>query len=313
MPRPRDARRAAQIRAALQQFHTSVHPLPGIQQVRRCDAFIEQVLESLHRVEYVARIRQRPLSSNRQNPRSDAFDPLKAAILYRGAGQIDDAFWMIFLFVHFGKNARTGWRLARDVYGALGGQPWTWLRISANPQAFRQWLASNLQTLEGGDGIVRRFGNHRKYQSRNATSNSGTGAAVESYVAWVGPTKSHQTRIQQALKQHAGDPRKTFHELYRSMRVVKSFGRTARFDYLTMLGKLQLAPIEPGSTYMQGATGPLAGARLLFGDSKARLSPADLDARLVQLEQKTRLGMQVLEDSLCNWQKYPDRFVPFRG
>ena len=48
------------------------------------------------------------------------------------------------------------------------------------------------------------------------------------------------------------------------MDALKRFGRTARFDYLTMVGKLGLANIAPGSPYMVGATGPLKGAALLF-------------------------------------------------
>ena len=80
-----------------------------------------------------------------------------------------------------------------------------------------------------------------------------------------------------------------------------------------MVGKLDLAPIEPGSTYMPGATGPLTGARLLFGKPKA--TAAALDGQLVLLNAylKLRFGMQVLEDALCNWQKSPAKFVPFRG
>jgi hypothetical protein len=97
------------------------------------------------------------------------------------------------------------------------------------------------------------------------------------------------------------------------MSAVKSFGRTARFDYLTMIGKLGLAPIEPGSAYLQGATGPVKGARLLFGDAHAVLSLKELDIRLVQLGGELNVGMQVLEDALCNWQKSPQKFRPFRG
>ena len=84
----------------------------------------------------------------------------------------------------------------------------------------------------------------------------------------------------------------------------------ARFDYLTMVGKLGLAPIEPGSTYMQGSTGPFVGARLLFG---GRRSAAELDAWLVELDARLHVGMQVLEDAICNWQKSPGTFGPFRG
>lgn len=83
---------------------------------------------------------------------------------------------------------------------------------------------------------------------------------------------------------------------------------------LAMLGKLGIAPIDPGSTFLKGATGPLAGARLLFGGAcDANLSERDLEARLVGFGQETGLGAQVLEDAVCNWQKSPSAYVRFRG
>jgi Alpha-glutamyl/putrescinyl thymine pyrophosphorylase clade 3 len=99
------------------------------------------------------------------------------------------------------------------------------------------------------------------------------------------------------------------------MKSVVSFGRTARFDYLTMIGKLGLASIEPGFAYMGGATGPLRGARLLFFGSATAggVTPRQLDAWLAELDAYLGVGMQVLEDSLCNWQKSPGRFLRFRG
>lgn len=223
-----------------------------------------------------------------------------------------------FLSIHFGKNRGTGWRLARDVYGGLGGSAvWDWARTSSRPKRFRDWLAAHESILRGGDGIARQFGNHRKYQSLDARSDFGTGAALESYVRWVSPPRTHQMLVQDAQNNVGDDPRKMFDYLYRSMADVVSFGRTARFDYLTMLGKLNIAKIEPGSTYMHGATGPLNGARLLFGGRKgASLVRSDLDAWLVQLEADLNVGvqgMQVLEDALCNWQKSPKHFKPFRG
>jgi hypothetical protein len=97
---------------------------------------------------------------------------------------------------------------------------------------------------------------------------------------------------------------------------VVSFGRTARFDYLAMVGKLGLGAIEPGSAYIRESTGPLLGAKLLFKNNRqATVRGAVLDDWLVELDAKlgVEFGLQVLEDSLCNWQKNPDRFVPFRG
>jgi hypothetical protein len=77
-----------------------------------------------------------------------------------------------------------------------------------------------------------------------------------------------------------------------------------------MVGKLGLAPISPGSAYLRGATGPVKGARLLFGtQDKIEI----LDAKLIELDAKLHVGMQVLEDALCNWQKSPDFFKAFRG
>jgi hypothetical protein len=165
-----------------------------------------------------------------------------------------------------------------------------------------------------GDGVRRRFGNHRKYQSLDAWSANGTGAAVVSYISWVSPPRTHLMLFDEALGSSEGNPRIAFRYLYDSMSEVASFGRTARFDYLTMLGKLRLAAIDPDSTYMGGATGPLYGARLLFGgEKKARLSRSVLETYLQQLDARLNVGMQVLEDALCNWQKTPDEFVPFRG
>jgi hypothetical protein len=276
--------------------------------------FLEQLIESIHRVEYIVVIRQRDVSSRRADPNDDLFDPIKAAVLKSRQRNHDEACWLAFLSVHFGKNRRSGWRLARDVYGALGHcLLWDWQRTSSNVAGFRRWLEANQNRLRQ-DGIARAFGNHRKYQSLDANSANGTGAAIASYVAWVHSHATHAQLFQAAAVAAGHDRRRTFDNLYRSMRSVASFGRTARFDYLTMIGKLNLASIEPGSTYMTGSTGPLAGARLLFtGDAHSAVAPNQLDAWLVDLEAALGVGMQVLEDSLCNWQKNPDRFVPFRG
>jgi hypothetical protein len=255
-------------------------------------------------------LRERKLSELRAEPKNELFDPLKAAILHQRRGNIEEAFWLVFLFVHFGKHPRAEWRYVREVYGRLGGGGlWDWASISADPARFRSWLDSHQDELKR-EGLPRGFGNHRKYESLEAYSPNGTGSVVETYVGWVNPPRTHQQLMEQACRQVGGDPRKAFDDLYRSMRVVARFGRTARFDYLTMVGKLGLALIEPPSTYMQGSTGPVQGARLLFGNHE---NPVNLDRWLVEIDAQLQVGMQVLEDALCNWQKSPAKFKPFRG
>jgi hypothetical protein len=119
---------------------------------------------------------------------------------------------------------------------------------------------------------------------------------------------------QAALEQSNADSRKAFDHLYCSMDDVIAFGRTAKFDYLTMVGKLGLAQIEPGIPYLDGSTGPLRGARLLFGGSRtANINVHTLDKWLTEVGITLNVGMQVLEDALCNWQKSPGKFIPFRG
>jgi hypothetical protein len=104
-----------------------------------------------------------------------------------------------------------------------------------------------------------------------------------------------------------------FDEFYNSMNVLR-FGRLGKFDFLALVGRLDLAPIAPGSTYLKGATGPLKGARLLFcGDRYAQAQENTLEEWVSDLGLGLNVGMQVMEDSLCNWQKSPTSFVHFRG
>jgi hypothetical protein len=288
--------------------------LPGIAQVSARTSFMNQLVESIRRVEYIAVLKKREISPLRTDPLSELFDPVMAAALQLGRRNLEEAFWLVFLSVHFGKHRRDGWRLARDVYAGSGsGQQWTWDATSSDPKRFRSWLAGAKQRW-GSANTQARFGNHRKYESLDATSPNGTGAVIESYVKWVGPQRSHGQNITSCLNAVSGDPRLAFDRLYQSMRAVRRFGRTARFDYLTMLGKLELAAIEPGSIYLSGSTGPLVGARLLFGGrTNAKVRTPDLEAWAAELGTALNVGMQVMEDALCNWQKSPTKFVAFRG
>ena len=308
--RPGDREEAKLIAIRLAEFSDTRQNLLGIQEIRCRDALVEQIIESLRRVRYVAAIRNRDVSDRRTDPNDEFFDPLKAAIVFDNQGLTDEAFWMVFLFVHFGKHKTGGWRFAREVYGRLGdGGRWDWAATSVDPDQFREWLEANEARIKrpsdpGG------FGNHRKYESLNAWGNNGTGATFATYVQWVRPPRTHGELFGQALEEASGDPREAFRRLYLSMRGIARFGRVARFDYLAMVGKLGLSDIEPNSTHLAGSTGPLSGAHQLLGDAA---STSQLEAWLVDLEGHLGVGMQVLEDALCNWQKNPEMFIPFRG
>lgn len=297
---------------ALNAFIDEEHALPGIRRTGHRAVLLKQLVASVHRVKFPVLLQTQEHSQRRKDPADEMFDPLRAAILHFREGAVDEAYWLVFLFVHFGPHPKGGYLYARSVYGRFGeGGRWDWKSMSADPSRFRQWLDDNQERLKD---LPAAFGNHRKYESLDAYSDNGTGATVATYVAWVGPPRSHQQMFDEAIMQAGGDARKAFDILYKSMNVVRRFGRTARFDYLAMIGKLGFAAIEPGSAYLSSATGPVTGARLLFGGSpKAKISTRNLDHLLIRLDAHLTVGMQVIEDALCNWQKSPGSFKPFRG
>lgn len=312
--RNRDIDRAHQLESALQGYNDNIRALPGIHSPENRHALVEQLLESIRRVQYVQVIRDKTHSIQCGNPMSNLFDPLKASALQKAHNNIEEACWLIFLATHFGKHKTAGWQLVRDVYGALDSTaPWNWDRISVDPDGLDNWLTAHYQTLIS-DGTLRGFGNHRKYETLRPSSSKRTGAVVASYVRWILKHGSHIQLFQNAAAISDDNPYLMFRSLYESLNVLR-FGRTAKFDYLATLSNLQLAPIKADSAYLEGATGPLRGARLLFGGRvlATRLNADALDDWLVELANTLNVGMQEMEDALCNWQKSPSKFIRFRG
>jgi len=307
--RPGDFALGQAIKSKLISFSETVSPLPGITSQRSIDCLVEQILDSIRRINYVAVIREKEWSQVVTDPTNDAFDPLKAAAWHAQKGDYNEAFWLVFLITHFGKNKDTGWALVREVYKGdeLTGT-WTWTNTSTSYSEFRTWLDQNKVRIK----LIGKFGNHRKYESLDALSSRGTGIAIGSYIDWIGDSHDHKIFIENAINQGGNDPKLLFNYLYISMSDVVRFGRTAKFDYLTMIGKLKLVNIIPDSTYLTEATGPLDGAKLLFGRN---LNTSQLGRKMSDLNDYLGLffGMQVLEDALCNWQKSPEEYRHFRG
>jgi hypothetical protein len=294
-----------QLNQSLQNFSNNQQRLLGIANASQRNTLALQMIASLRRLEYTRLIKSRDISPDRGNPDSDLFEPERAAAFLARSGQVDEAIWLIFLATHFGQHGRHGWRLLKDVYSELGSGRWTWNRISGNPQQFRVWLQQNWQKIGGA------FGNHRKYETLNPASNNGTASVVESFVQCFMPSPSGWFAA--IVRSSGNNPHTVFDMAYDNLTIAR-FGRLAKFDFLALLGRLDLAPVAPGSAYLSGATGPLRGARLLVdGNASSNSKAKDLDAILQQLDVLLGVGMQVMEDSICNWQKSPRRFVHFRG
>ncbi|MCR1795840.1 hypothetical protein, partial [Leptospira sp. id769339] len=275
-------------------------------------SLVEQIIESERRVKYISVIKSRGIAAFYADTRNSYFDPYKASIVHQNIGDVEEAFWLIFIATHFGKNKRHGWSYARAVYGALNSDSiWNWDKIKNNVAVFKEWLkekSTKIESLGGG------FGNHRKYESLTSQTENGSGAVIESYVNWVSEFDTHVNLFSTAIKHSNGNEYEAFNHIYKLMGKVKRFGRTAKFDYLTMIGKMKLAAIKPGSPFLQGATGPLTGAKTLFLNStEVKIRTVHLEEYVKELGNYLRVGMQEMEDSLCNWQKSPSKFKPFRG
>lgn len=308
--RLRDADLAERLEEGLESFSREHTLLKGIQPHENKISLVKQLVDSIRRVKYVHTIRARELSPKRQDPSDRLFDPIMSAVLHTKQGDTEEAAWLVFLATHFGKHRNDHWELTRAIYGELeSGTPWCWTRASYKPDDFSKWIASNADTLK-----KYRFGNHRKYESLNPAKSYWTGEIIESYVRWIMTEGSHHALFLKAFNIGDHDPKRAFSHLYKEMSSVKRFGRTAKFDYLTMLAKVGVVDIESDSAYITGSTGPIKGARLLIeGGQFNRLSPFELDDLLVELGLHLEVNMQVMEDALCNWQKSPSKYLPFRG
>ncbi|WP_107774126.1 alpha-glutamyl/putrescinyl thymine pyrophosphorylase clade 3 protein [Nocardioides sediminis] len=293
----------------MDEFERDVEPLVGVASTPAREVFVAQIIESQRRNRYIRRLlTEVPLTEPSRDPASGSFDPLKAAILYSRDREYDEACWLVLLSVHFGRHRRNDWQLSSDFYGRLG-QPgrWDWASAIANVVDMRDWLDANRTTISARGG---RFGNHRKRESLSGSSANGTGAVLSSYIEWVGA--SHEAHFSSIAV--GPTPMERFAALYESAAQVRRFGRIARFDYLSMMGKLGLMDVEPDGLHLVGASGPQYGARLLLaGHFRGQPRNLEIERRLAPLRDRLGIGYDVFEDALCNWQKSPTSFVAFRG
>lgn len=306
--RPGDRPEAARLHQALDDFDAEVEPLVGLASDDTREVFVAQLIESQRRNRFIGYLLRADLTPAARDPASGAFDPLRAAVLASRRGDYDEACWLVFLSVHFGRAKTTGWLLPTDFYGRLGqGGTWDWASAIAHTSQMRDWLDAHRTTLTARGG---RFGNHRKRESLDGWSPLGTGAVLSSYIGWVGD--SHADRFEDFAGETA--PSARFARLYASLASVTRFGRIARFDYLSMMGKLDLLDVVPDGLHLIGASGPQYGARLLLtGHPKGEPRNRELERRLAPLQDRLGVTFDVLEDALCNWQKSPSSFVSFRG
>ncbi len=283
--------------------------LPGLDDPQNEDCFIKQMVDSYKRVKFIEIIKDRSNDLERKNPHSELFDPIRAAILYMHEGNINEAVWNTFLYVHFGKNLNSKYDLLRAVYGKLGEDNyWTWPQITSDILGFKDWLDQNISEIKRHGS----FGNHRKYQSLKINSN---GSTIDTFTTFFSITDNNFELFTEDIPmQIKADKHQYFDYLYKKFSGIKGFGRLAVFDFVCMLGKIGIVLAEPGSPYL-GNDGPIKGTKLLFNAPSS--STNELNTFLKNIGDSAfddyPFIMQILEDCVCNWQKRPDSYKLFLG
>ena len=226
----------------------------------------------------------------------DRLDIFRWIIEAKTAGDLDEALWRGFLATHFGRGSadpakRLQVESAAQLLCGFGDSPrWTWDAVSSQPEVFEDWLEDEIDQLQN----VIQFGNHRKRRSKQPGD---IFRVVESFVEWV---DRHGKTPQRAFTTiGARTPEERFDVLYYRALELYDFGRLAALDMLILLGEVGVLAIRPGSVYLKGATGPLAGARKLWGN----LPVAKLAWRADELARRADLPFDIVEDALCMWQK----------
>ena len=137
-------------------------------------------------------------------------------------------------------------------------------------------------------------GNHRKFESQQPAC---LWAVMRSFFDHV---KNHGGKPSSLFEvSTACDPGERFRVLYDRLQGLHKFGRLARFDFLVLLDDAELVDAKPDSCYLRRATGPLEGARRLWG--KRPIS--ELERLAADFAKRLRISPAALEDALCNWQK----------
>ncbi|MCG8508987.1 MAG: hypothetical protein MI741_07135 [Rhodospirillales bacterium] len=309
MVRIKDKKKFEEISSLLETFPNEVSPFVGLTGPESKFVLVAQLIDSIRRTEFLRIKSVRAKSASLYTPYSGSFEPFGGAAAMHKVGQVDDAYWLVYLASHFGKHKTDGWNLTEDFYGRFGqGGVWNWTVASKDPLAISDWLETVYPHITNA-GRSRRFGNHRKFETLKPGP-KGTGHAIATYIDLVNQHGSHQALIDHAQKSVGQNPKEVFAHLYRELDRVAKLGRLGKFDLLCNLSNLQVAPIVPDKAYIAESTGPKAGARLLFGND---LNTGQLEETCAKLAEHLGVSPQVIEDALCNWQKSPNEYIYFRG
>ena len=226
------------------------------------------------------------------DPRREILHWIEAA---RDSGDRREAVWRSFIAAVFGRlssRVKDGSAAgAADFLCAFGYSPvWTWERVNSDQaKALREWMDKTPQAA------LFPHGDHRP---REPLTPDRILAAVRSFIDFARKVNGPENVIKAAAP---SSPEHHFALLFDKFRKLHSFKRLGSWDLIDLLLQVKLVlNAEPEHCYLEGSTGPLRGARMIWG---SKPSPSELNRASRDLARALRVSCFVLEDALCNFQK----------
>lgn len=294
----------SKIKEHILEFDQNICKLEGLKSTAELDNFVEILANNANEIWLLSLLKHTILSDSNSNLDSDNFTPFTAALWNFQNNEIDEAYWLIFLQSYIGKNQKQNWNLLKGIYGSLDNENiWSWERVSRDVSVFQEWLIQNQPALNEKGSL----GEIHKYPIMDNHNAQIMAKDIGNYVSKILEFSGHDNFIASAIQINEGNPITAFDFLFQSMCENVTRNKIIFFNYLSYIGTMGMAKINPGSFYLSETSLVKRGARLLLlGTNKNQKPPLnEVDEIMISLSNSLKhpLGIFILHQTLSQWSK----------
>ncbi|MCP1301964.1 hypothetical protein NK356_22570 [Chryseobacterium sp. S0630] len=279
----------------LRSFHQHVYPISIGNNPEELKYFSSLISNEIQEITKVSDTSHQDCSDHR----SISFNPLQFVVHYFQNGEIDNACWLLFLYSYIGKHPKHEWNLLRNIYfNTESNDLWSWEKISHNFEVFQKWFLEKISIIQEKAGL----GEYHKYSELNHSKALIICRDLHEYIHWIKESGNHHIFFQQTDSL----PSDKFQKLYQSMDAKTSFNKLIKFRYLSLLGILNIFPIQPDRPYLNDFILSRRGAQHLFeSKNRKKISVEKLNTLLFLLNNHLELnhGIEILQTALSKWGK----------
>ncbi len=258
-----------------------------------------QMIDSIRRISiYRAYYNQADKAESSELPYHHTSNPFK--LCQRESLTLDSKIWYIYIATYFGKSNKSGWNLFKKASFYEDGNLIDLDSIINNREEYFDYLRS-LDFFEKSN-----YSNHRKFTKKALDGDKGFLNSANYFL--------------DNLSEFSSEEVIEFDTVYKKALLIPNFGRMAAFDFTSSLCKCNLNVAPPISMYHKASTGPLKALKELLIQSgtdnptkKAQIRFGDNLLDWFVDNSDIEIVAQVLEDTICNWQKSPHIYRRYFG